>query len=105
MMHALDHTPHTKKQTAEPIVASHTTNIVLRTNYKFVKPQNGPTLHEHVVQGLHIIVGMVLPILTHLSTPIIKNYLPIKTISPYGQPNPTPWMSIPLKPHLPIDMP
>ncbi len=39
MMHVLNHTPHTKKQTIELVVASHTTNTMPRTNYRFVGPQ------------------------------------------------------------------
>jgi hypothetical protein len=90
MMPIFNHTPYSKKQIVELVVASHTTNIVPRTNYGSVKPQNGPTPHEHVVQGLHIALGVVLLVLTRFSTPVIKNYLPIKTISPCGQPDPIP---------------
>ncbi len=50
-MHVLDHTPHTEFFFVELVVASHATNIMLGTNYRHVQPQNGPTLHEHVVQG------------------------------------------------------
>jgi hypothetical protein len=59
-----DHTPHIKKQIVEHVVASRATNIVLGANYRFVKPQNDPTFHEHVIQGLHVAMGMVLPIFT-----------------------------------------
>jgi hypothetical protein len=91
MMPALDHTSHTDKlQIVELVVASHTTNIVPGANYKFIEPQNGPTPHEHAIQGLHVILGVVLPILTYLSTFIIRNYLPIGIVSPYKQPNPSP---------------
>jgi hypothetical protein len=40
---------HTKKQTVELVVASLTTNIMLGIKYSFVKTQNGPTPHEHVI--------------------------------------------------------
>jgi hypothetical protein len=69
----LDHTPHVKKKIVELVIASHATNIVLGANCRSVKPQNGPILYEHVVQGLHAAIGMVLPIFAHLSTPVIKN--------------------------------
>ncbi len=105
MMPILDHTPHIKKQIAKPIVASHATNIVLGANCRFARPQNGPTFHKHVIQGPHVALGMVLPMLTHLSTPVIRNYLPIGTISPCGQLDFTPWVLIPLEPHLHVDMP
>jgi hypothetical protein len=49
MMPILDHTPYTKKQIIEPIVASHATNIMPKTNYRFVGLQNGPTPYEHVI--------------------------------------------------------
>jgi len=105
MMLVINQTPHTKKQPTEFEIASHTTSIVLGANCRFVGPQNGLILHEHVVQSLYVALGMVLHIFAHLSTHVIRNYLPIKTISPYGQPNPVPWVSIPLEPHLPKDMP
>jgi hypothetical protein len=54
-MPKLDHTPHTKKQILEPIFAFHATNIMVGTICKFVKPQNGPTFHEHVIQGFHLL--------------------------------------------------
>jgi hypothetical protein len=105
MMLVLDHTPYIEKQVIKPVIASHTTKIVLRANYRSIKPQNGPTPHEHVVQGLHIALGMVLPVLTHLSTPVIRNYLPIRTVSPCGQFDSAPWVSFPLEPHPLVDMP
>jgi hypothetical protein len=43
----------------------------------FVEPHNGPILHEHVKQSLHIPLDETPPILVHLSTPIAGNYLPI----------------------------
>ncbi len=63
MMFILNHIPHTEKQTTKPIVASHTTNIIPKVNCKFIEPQNGPTPHEHTIQGLHITMGVVLLVL------------------------------------------
>jgi hypothetical protein len=100
MMPILNHTPHIEKQTIEPVVTSHATNIVLRVNYRSVKPQNGPTPHEHVVQSPHVALGMVIPVLAHLSTPVIKNYLIVGIVSPYGQLDFAFWVLIPLEPHL-----
>jgi hypothetical protein len=77
MMHKLDHTPYIDKQIVKLAVASLATNIVFKTNYVCVESQNDPTPHEHVIQGLHIILGKVLFIFVHLSTFIIRNYLPI----------------------------
>ncbi len=105
MMPILDHTPYIEKQIIEHVVASHAINIVPKANCKFVKPQNGPTIHEHVIQSLRAILGMVLHVLAHLSTFVIRNYLPIRTISPCGQPNLAPWVLVPLKLHMFVDMP
>jgi len=69
MMFILDHTPHIEKQTAKLVVASHTTNNVPAANYRSVGPQSGPTPHEHVIQGPHATLGVVLPTFAHLSTP------------------------------------
>jgi hypothetical protein len=90
MMFVFDHTPHTEKQIVELVVASHTINIALGTTYRSIEPQNGPTFHEHAVQGPHATMGVVLHVLTHLTTHVIRNYLPIRTVLPYGQPNPAP---------------
>jgi len=105
MMHVLDHTPYTKKQVVEPIVASHTTTTMPRTNSRFIRPQNGPTPHEHVVQGPHVIMGVILHILTHLSTHVIRNYLPIGTVLPCGQFDLVPWVLIPSKLYMLVDTP
>jgi hypothetical protein len=67
MMPIFNHTPYSKKQIVELVVASHTTNIVPRTNYRFVEPQNGSTPHEHAIQSPYIVLGMVLHMFTHLS--------------------------------------
>jgi hypothetical protein len=67
--------------------------------------QNGPTFHEHVVQGPHVILGMVLHVLTHFSTHVIRNYFCIKNASPCGKPDPTPWVSTPLELHRHVGMP
>jgi hypothetical protein len=105
MMPIINHTPHTKKQTIELVIASHATSIVLGVNCRFVGPQNGPTFHEHAVQSPYVAMGVVLHVLAHLSKHVIRNYLPIKIVLPCGQPNPAPWVLIPLELHLPIDMP
>jgi hypothetical protein len=104
-MHVFNHTPHIKKQIVKLVVAYHTTNILLRTIYRSIKPQNGPTFHEDVIWGLNVALGMVLDVFTHFSTHVIRNYLPIKIVSPCGQPDFAPWVSIPPKPHMLIDMP
>jgi len=77
MMHKFSHTPYTKRQTSKLVVASFTTNIMFTTNYVCVGSQNDPTLHEHVVQGPHVVMGKVLFVLVHLSMPIVRNFLPI----------------------------
>jgi hypothetical protein len=61
MTPAFAHTPHIKKQTIEPIITSLATDIVLGINYRFVKPQNGPTFHEHVEKGLHVVMARHCP--------------------------------------------
>jgi hypothetical protein len=43
------HTPHTMKHIIELVVVSPNTNIMYEMNYRFIKPQNGPTFHEHIV--------------------------------------------------------
>jgi hypothetical protein len=37
------------KHIIELVVVSPNTNVVYEMNYRSMKPQNGPTLHEHVV--------------------------------------------------------
>ncbi len=44
-----------------------------RTNYKSIKPQNDLIIHEHVIQGLYVIMGKTLLALVHPSTPISRN--------------------------------
>jgi len=100
MIPIFDHTPHIEKQIAEPVVASPTTTIMLGVDCRSVGPQNDPTSHEHVVQNPHATLGIVLPVFTHLSTHVLRNYLPIAIVSFYGQLNPVPWVLIPPKPHL-----
>jgi hypothetical protein len=75
MMDKLGHTPYIEKQIVELAITSLATST--RTNYVCVKSQNDPILHEHVVQGPQVTLGKALFILVHLSTPIIRNYLPI----------------------------
>jgi hypothetical protein len=76
-MPKLSHTPYTYKQIVELASASLATNIVSRTNCIFVKPQNGPTPHEHASQGFHVAPSEAQPSLVHLPTSIGRNYLPI----------------------------
>jgi hypothetical protein len=75
MMFEFSHTPYTKKENVE--LTSFTISIVFGANCKFVEPQNDPTFGEHAGQGPHIVMGKVLPILIHLSTLVVGNYLPI----------------------------
>ncbi len=79
MMLTLSHTPHIDKHNVE-LVTSHIVNVVLKINYKFIKPQNGPTFHEYVIQGPYVISNEALCTFIHLSTPTKKkiphlNYL------------------------------
>jgi hypothetical protein len=78
--------------------------LCLEQTIGLLGPQNGPIIHEHVVQGPHAILSVVLLVFAHLSTHVIRNYLPIKTILPCEQPDSAPWVSLPPKPHSPVDM-
>jgi hypothetical protein len=49
MMFKLVHTPYTKKQIGEHVVASLATNIIFKANYVSVESQNDPTPHEHAI--------------------------------------------------------
>ncbi len=49
MTPTFNHTPHIDKQTTKPAIASLISNIVPKTNYKSIGPQNDPILHEHVI--------------------------------------------------------
>ncbi len=54
----LCHTPHTKKQTIEHVIASHVTNSSMpKRNYRSIEPQNVSTFHEHATQGRHNVMG------------------------------------------------
>jgi hypothetical protein len=75
MIFELGHTSHIVKYIIEPIVASPTTIIMSRTNYKSIGPQNDPTFHEHAKQGFHTILNEAQPTFVHLATPIGKNFL------------------------------
>ncbi len=99
-----DHTPYIYKKLVKLIIASFATNIVFRANYMFVRPQNGPTFHEHASQGFHIILGEAQPSLIHLPTYVGGNYYPIRTIWPSTQHNPFPWVLIQLKLPLLVNM-
>jgi hypothetical protein len=52
----------------EPEIASLATHIMPRTNYRFIEPQNDPTLHEHVAQILHVSLSKAPLTFVHLST-------------------------------------
>jgi hypothetical protein len=45
------------KHIIEHVVASSIMNIVFKTNYRFIEPQNGPTTNERATQRLHVIMG------------------------------------------------
>ncbi len=77
MIPKLNHTLHTMKHIIEHVVASSIMNIVSKTNYMFVEPQNGPTINEHATQGLHIIMGETQLTFVHLATPLGRNFFPI----------------------------
>jgi len=72
-MFELHHTPYIEKQIAKLVVASFATNTMFRTNYKCVGPQHGPTIHKHVKQGLHVVLGNVLLVFIHFFTLITWN--------------------------------
>jgi len=77
MIPKLNHTPHTMKHIIQHVVASSIMNIVFKTNYMFIEPQNGPTINEHATQGLHVIMGKAQLTFVHLATPIGGNFFPI----------------------------
>jgi hypothetical protein len=77
MMVKLGHTPYIEKQIVELAIESLAISTMSGANYVCVEPQNDPILHEHVIQGPQVTLGKALLILVHLSTPIIRNYLPI----------------------------
>ncbi len=66
MMPIFNHTTYILKQIVEPTIVSHATNIMPRINNRFVGHQNGPIFHEHAIECLHIILGMVLHVLAHM---------------------------------------
>ncbi len=65
------------KHIIEHVVASSIMNIVFKTNYKFIEPQNGPTINERATQRLHVIMGKAQLTFIHLATPIVRNFFPI----------------------------
>jgi hypothetical protein len=93
-MFTFNHTPHTNKQIIEYKVTSSTTNIGHGANYSYLGPRNGPTPHEHVVYGHHIVMGKAQPTHIHLSTLVGMSCLPIWTVKPYAQPYHVLWVSI-----------
>jgi len=61
----------------EPIVASLSTGVVHGTNYKYVKPPNGPIPCDHVIIDPHVVFDETPPTFIHHSIPIEGNYLSI----------------------------
>jgi len=57
MTFTFGHTPHINKKITKLIVASITISNVLGENCEFVEAQNSPTFHEHVIQGLHVVLN------------------------------------------------
>jgi len=80
------HTKYIKKQIIEPTIASSTTNILPKANYKFIVPQNDPTFLEYVVLGLHIILGETLPRFVYLSTLVVGITFSLEVFSPMHDP-------------------
>jgi hypothetical protein len=78
MIPKFNHTPHIVKHIIKHVIASSIMNIVFQTNYKFIEPQNGPTINEHAAQGLHVIMGKTQPTFVHLATPIGGSFFPIR---------------------------
>jgi hypothetical protein len=77
----LGHTPNNKKWTIEHKVASFATHIMPKENYRFIKPQNGPTFNEHVAQSLHVSLGKAPLAFIHMSTRHVSHDINnIKTI-------------------------
>jgi hypothetical protein len=56
MTFAFGHTPHINKKITKLIVASVAISNVLGESCEFVETQNGPTFHEHVIQGLDVVL-------------------------------------------------
>jgi len=54
-------------QTIEHEATCPSTNVSLKIYYKFVKHQNGSSLHEYVIQNHHVVSGMTLITFFHLS--------------------------------------
>jgi hypothetical protein len=77
MIPKLNHTPYTMKHTIEHVVAFSIMNIVSKTNYKFIETQNGPTINEHAIQGLHVTMGKTQLTFVHLATLVGGNFFPI----------------------------
>jgi hypothetical protein len=56
MTFTFGHTPHINKKITKLIVASIAINNVLGESCEFVEAQNGPTFHEHVIQGFDVVL-------------------------------------------------
>lgn len=75
-----------QKKFSEHIVASPNINTMSKIKYKSIKPENDTAFYEHVIQGLHVVLGKTLPTFICLSTPIRSNHLPILTTWPMHAP-------------------
>ncbi len=60
---------------------------MLEANYRFVKPQNDSTFHEHIAQGLHVVMGKTQFVFVNSSTPIGENVFPLESLGPMHNPS------------------
>jgi len=93
MMHKLGHTPYINKQIIKLVIASLMTNT-MSGNHMCVESQNDPTFHQHVIQGLDVVMGETLFVFIHFSTPTVRNYFLIWTAWPYAQHGLVPYMDV-----------
>jgi hypothetical protein len=95
-MFAFNYTPHIETQNVELVITFVTTNIMPKTNYKSHKPQNGPTLHEHVAKGFHVIMHEPQFTFMHMPTCVGRNYFqfPLKSHNLYAQHDFVPYVLI-----------
>jgi hypothetical protein len=57
MTFAFGHTPHINKKITKLIAASIAISNMPRESCEFVEAQNGPTFHENVIQGFHVVLN------------------------------------------------
>ncbi len=81
MIFKFNHTPYTMTHIIEHVVASSIMNIISKMNYRFIAPQNGPTINEHATQGLHVTMGKTQLTFVHLATPIGGISFPFYSLS------------------------